>query len=84
MRLAWLRNLAIGWNRYFNKMKLLDYSIEHGYILFTCELVTKANKCSQYFWRPFFCREYPRGFSYFEVPVTLPGCGFKFVQKKKM
>lgn len=74
--------MAIWWSYFFNKMRLIGCFIDDGYLLFTCEHLTKDNKCDYYFWRPFLCREYPRGFSYFIKPAVLPGCGYKFVAKK--
>jgi hypothetical protein len=78
-----LRNFAIWWNKYFNKMRLIGCFIEDGYMVYACTLQLPNGKCGNYYWRPFFCREYPRAFKYFEIPTTLPRCGYKFLQKNR-
>lgn len=83
LRVRSLRNFAIWWCYFFNRMRLIGCFIEDGYLLFTCEHITADNKCGCYSWRPFLCREYPKAFGYFEEPVTLPGCGYKFMRKNR-
>ncbi len=55
-----------------------------GAILFKCKHL-KNNKCSIYFIRPFFCRDYPAiNPKFIEMGgVTLDNCGYEFGVSKK-
>jgi hypothetical protein len=83
LRKRWLRNFFIWWNSYFNHLNLIGVFIEEGFMVFNCRKQLPSGKCGNYFFRPWFCREYPRGFKYFEMPCTLPGCGYKFISLQK-
>lgn len=83
LRRRFIRNFAVWWNKYFNNMHLVGIFIEDGYMVFSCDNQNEDGTCGNYFWRPFFCREYPRAFGYFERPTTLAGCGYLFNPKKK-
>jgi hypothetical protein len=83
LRLRPLRNLAVWWNAYFNNLRLIGSFIEDGVIVFACNYLRPDGLCGAYnLLRPVFCYEYPRLFSYFEKPVVLPDCGFKFSPRK--
>lgn len=81
LRIRWLRNLAIWWNKYFNGLRLIGCLINDGYMVFSCNYQNTDGSCGWYGWRAQFCREYPRNFKYFEIPTILKGCGYKFVKK---
>lgn len=83
LRKRFLRNFAIWWNKYFNSLYHIGTFIEDGYMVYSCKLQNEDGSCGNYRWRPLFCREYPHRFKYFEMPATLPGCGFKFEVKQK-
>ncbi len=53
--------------------------IQYGALLFKCRAL-KNNKCSVYFMRSFFCRDYPQVNSEFIQMggTTLDDCGYKF------
>lgn len=79
LKQRYIRNFAIWWNKYFNDLRLLGCLLDDGYIAFACNRQLPDGKCGRHNWlRPWFCSEYPRGFKYFQVPATLPGCGYKF------
>ncbi|MDR1996915.1 MAG: YkgJ family cysteine cluster protein [Candidatus Margulisbacteria bacterium] len=83
LRIAALRNFAIWWNKYFNNLYLIGSFLDDGLMVFGCNYLRDDGRCGNYnLSRPVFCFEYPRLFKYFEKPVELPGCGFKFVARK--
>jgi hypothetical protein len=83
LKMSFFRNLAIGWNEYFNDLILIGSLIDDGYIIFTCKHLLPTGACGNYNWkRPVFCYEYPRIFKYFEVPTTLPDCGYHYALRK--
>ena len=58
---------------------------QFGALLFKCKALKEDGRCSQYFFRSFFCRDYPAINSQFIQMggTTLDGCGYYFDVDKK-
>lgn len=79
----WWLHFLIFYNDFFNHLDFLEAVPEEELVLFKCRLINENGSCGNYFWRPVFCREYPRPYKYFQKPDTLPWCGFSFVDKRE-
>ncbi|MDR2430708.1 MAG: YkgJ family cysteine cluster protein [Candidatus Margulisbacteria bacterium] len=83
LRIRWLKNFAVWWNQYFNNLYLIGSYPADGLLVFSCHYLRADGRCGNYnLSRPVFCFEYPRLFKYFEKPVELKNCGFKFAARK--
>jgi Fe-S-cluster containining protein len=72
------------YKQFFIAGKVKEDDISKDALLFGCKYL-KNNKCSKYFFRPLFCRDYPainNDFIYYGGE-TLDNCGFYFDVNKK-
>ena len=82
-RFSWLIKSIKIYQSFFNHLDFINSYPKEGYLTFKCRDLTAKGECGNYYWRPVFCREYPRPYKYFEKPTTLPWCGFSFKNKYK-
>lgn len=76
--------------RYYRNFKISGIvenkqDFQNGALTFECKYISKNNTCKIYFFRPFFCRDYPNinpELIYGGVEM-LDGCGFYFDVSKK-
>lgn len=69
-------NIIVWWVSWLFRFDLIGIDRERSDLIFTCKMVSKDGKCTDYKWRPNICRNYPI-VDYFDEPVTFKTCGYK-------